>query len=77
MPNITAPVANSSVALNSTVIADFSCNDGSGVGVATCVGTVADGAAINTSSLGAKTFTVTATDLEGKVRTTTVNYTVV
>lgn len=74
---ITAPVANSSVALNSTVIADFSCNDGSGVGVATCVGTVADGAAINTSSLGAKTFTVTATDLEGKVRTTTVNYTVV
>ena len=56
---------------------NFSCNDGTGVGVASCVGTVANGAAINTSTLGAKTFTVTATDLEGKVGTKTVTYTVV
>ncbi len=74
---ITAPVANSNVARNSTVLANFSCNDGTGVGVASCVGTVANGAAINTSTLGAKTFTVTATDLEGKVGTKTVTYTVV
>lgn len=74
---ITAPVANQSVAKNSTVLANYSCSDGTGVGVATCVGTVANGAAINTSTLGAKTFTVTASDNEGKVSTTSVTYTVV
>ena len=73
---ITAPVADASIARNATVLADFSCSDGNGVGVASCVGTVADGAPINTASAGAKTFTVTATDNEGKVATTTVTYTV-
>ena len=74
---ITAPVANQVIVRNSTVIADFSCNDGTGVGVATCVGTVADGAAINTSTLGAHSFTVTSTDTQGLVGTKTVTYTVV
>ncbi len=78
-PKITigAPVADATVVRNSVVPAAFACDDGSGVGVASCVGTVANGAPINTSSLGAKTFTVTATDLEGKVGSKTVTYTVV
>jgi dehydratase len=74
---VTSPTANQTVVQGSSLVADFSCDDGTGVGVASCVGTVADGASINTSTLGAKTFTVTATDNEGKVATTTVNYTVV
>lgn len=75
---IASPVADQVVIQNSSLVADFSCDDGaSGVGVASCVGTVADGASINTSSLGTKTFTVTATDNEGKVGSKTVTYTVV
>jgi dehydratase len=74
---IASPVADQVVTQGSTVLADFTCDDGTGVGVATCVGTVADGAAINTATLGAKTFSVTSTDLEGKSRTVTVDYTVV
>lgn len=74
---ITSPVADQTVTRNSTVPAAFTCDDGNGVGVATCVGTVADGAAIDTSTLGTKTFTVTASDLEGKVSTKSVTYTVV
>lgn len=74
---IASPVADQSIVQGTTVLADFTCDDGTGVGVASCVGTVADGAAINTSTLGAKTFTVTATDNEGKVGSLTVNYTVV
>lgn len=73
---ITSPAANQVVARNATVLADFACNDGTGVGVASCTGTVADGVAIDTATAGTKTFTVTATDNEGKVGTKTVTYTV-
>ena len=74
---IASPVADQVIVRNTVVPASFSCDDGGGVGVATCVGTVANGAAINTSTVGAKTFTVTSTDNEGKIATATVNYTVV
>ena len=74
---VTSPTVDQVIVRNAVVPAGYSCNDGSGVGVATCVGTVANGAAIDTSTLGAKTFTVRATDLEGKVSTQTVAYTVV
>jgi hypothetical protein len=73
---ITTPVEGATYPRNSALVADFSCSDGDGVGVASCVGTVADGATISTATAGAKTFTVTATDNEGKVSTKTVNYTV-
>lgn len=75
---IDAPVADQQIVRNSTVLADYSCNDGAaGVGVASCVGTVADGAAIDTSTLGTHTFTVTATDLQGLTGSATVSYTVI
>lgn len=73
---IGAPTANQTVVRNSVVPASYSCAD-AGVGVASCVGTVANGAPINTATLGAKTFTVTATDNEGKFSTAVVSYTVV
>ena len=74
---VTAPAVDQVVVRNSVVRASYACDDGTGVGVATCVGTVANGAAIDTSTVGAKTFTVRSTDTEGKVSTTTVNYSVV
>lgn len=78
-PKITvvAPQANQTIVQGATVLADFSCDDGTGVGVASCVGTVPDGAAIDTSTLGPHTFTVTATDNEGKVATRNTSYTVI
>ena len=57
--------------------ADFSCADTGGSGLASCVGTVADGQAINTATLGQKTFTVTATDAAGNTRVLDRTYTVV
>jgi dehydratase len=74
---ITAPTAGQTITQGATVLAGYSCSDGSGVGVATCTGTVANGAPLNTSTLGSKTFTVNASDNEGKTSSKTVSYTVV
>jgi hypothetical protein len=74
---IAKPVDGSKIVRNATVLADFSCDDGGGVGVQSCVGTVAKGTKIDTATLGTKSFTVTATDKEGKVGTKTVTYSVV
>jgi hypothetical protein len=54
------------------VPAVFSCFDDGGV--ASCAGTAANGANIDTSTLGSHTFTVTATDLSGNTTTATANY---
>jgi hypothetical protein len=53
--------------------ADYECTD-AGSGIASCVGTVADGALFDRSSAGTKTFTVTATDNAGNTHTETVTY---
>lgn len=60
------------------VTAGFSCTaDSPATSISSCVGTVDDGSAIDTSSAGTKAFTVTATDGLGQTRTVTRNYTVV
>jgi hypothetical protein len=59
------------------VLADYSCADEGGSGLASCDGDVADGEAIDTSSLGDKAFTVTATDGAGNETAVTHHYTVV
>lgn len=71
---LTAPVNGATYAPNQVVKAVYTCADT--VGVASCTGTVATGASIDTSTLGSKTFTVTATDTAGNAQTTTVTYTV-
>lgn len=51
--------------LNQVVLASYSCTDTGGTGVASCTGTVADGAPIDTATVGTKTFQVDATDSAG------------
>jgi hypothetical protein len=73
--SIAAPLAGGQFLQNSQQIADFSCAD-EGLGVESCVGTVADGANVNTSTIGYHTFKVTATDAAGNVTEQEVQYVV-
>ena len=60
------------------VDAVFACADPpDGSGLASCSGTTADGAPIDTGTLGAHTFTVSASDTAGEQSTQSVTYTVV
>ena len=72
--NITVPASSAIYTTGTAVVADYACSDD--VAVSTCVGDVADGSAIDTSSPGAKTFTVTATDTSGRTTSSQVTYTV-
>jgi uncharacterized delta-60 repeat protein len=74
---IAAPVAGT-YEVGALVVANYTCVDNAGgVGLATCEGTVAHGAAIDTSTLGTYTFTVTAVDHAGNEDSQTVTYTVI
>lgn len=79
-PTITlmTPADGAVYKLNQVVNADFSCEDEvGGSGVASCVGTVANGTTIDTSSVGTKSFTVNASDNAGNhAQAVTHNYTV-
>lgn len=73
--SITSPTAGNYF-LNQAVTVAFTCTDG-GSGIASCVGTSANGSSLNTASIGAKVFTVSATDNVGNSATpTNVNYTI-
>ena len=72
-----SPVNGDSVALGSEVIVDYSCSDEGGSGLVSCEGNVADGAALDTSTLGPKTVTVSARDGAGNVATASVTVEVV
>jgi Ca2+-binding RTX toxin-like protein len=75
---LTTPPNGAAYFLNQTVPALYSCRDESGgSGLKTCQGIVASGAAINTSSVGTKTFTVTATDNAANTASVAHTYTVV
>ena len=71
------PVDGATFVQDEQVAADFSCSDAGGSGIDTCAGTVVDGSPIDTSTVGTKTFDVTATDAAGNSRTVTRSYTVV
>ena len=74
---LTTPAANATYAQGATVNAAFSCADEpGGSGIATCVGSVANNTAIDTSTLGSHSFTVDATDNAGNPSSVTHNYTV-
>ncbi|MGH3129541.1 MAG: PxKF domain-containing protein, partial [Gaiellaceae bacterium] len=73
---VTNPPDGTSYVLNQTVLANYSCQDAGGSGLASCAGPAASGAAIETSVLGGHAFTVTATDIAGNVATATRSYAV-
>lgn len=69
------PEEGASYAVGEEVFADYECSDEpGGSGLLSCVGDVADDAALDTATPGSKTFTVTATDDAGNTATTTVGY---
>ena len=75
---ITSPANDASYTKGQTVNASYGCHEGAGgPGIASCSGTVADGAAIDTSTAGSHTFTATATSSDGQSTTISVSYTVV
>jgi hypothetical protein len=64
--------------LGQQVAASYSCADeDGGSGLASCTGSVANGGAVDTASVGEKSFTVSATDNAGNPASTTVTYSVV
>jgi Tol biopolymer transport system component len=75
---LTTPAEGATYALNQPLNADYSCQDeAGGSGLQSCRGTVANGSAIDTASVGTKTFTVTATDNAGNQTSISRTYSVV
>jgi len=72
--SISAPTATNYL-LHQSVPAQYQCTD-NGSGVASCSGTVANNAAINTAAVGANTFTVNASDAVGNASSASVAYNV-
>jgi large repetitive protein len=72
---LTTPPNGATYTQGQVVNAGYSCSDSSGV--ATCIGTVANLAQINTATIGSKSFTVNATDALGNASSLTHNYSVV
>ena len=73
--SVTQPVWGGILAVGATVNAAFSCSDAT-AGIASCNGTLASGAALDTATTGARVFSVSATDQAGNATTTHVSYTV-
>lgn len=69
---ITAPYDGAIYGYQQVVSAAYSCSDPSGV--ASCSGTAAVGAAVDTSTQGAKSFTVDSSDTKGNTASKTVDY---
>jgi subtilisin-like proprotein convertase family protein len=74
-PAITLNAPGETYFINQPVNASYSCSDG-GSGLTACTGTLPSGAAINTSAIGAWTFTVTATDAAGNAADVSNHYAV-
>ncbi|MHB1880185.1 MAG: Ig-like domain-containing protein [Acidimicrobiales bacterium] len=72
--DLVAPTDGAVYTVGQTVDASYTCSDVASYGIATCTGTVPDGSAIDTSTVGTHTFTVNATDLRGTPATQSVSY---
>jgi hypothetical protein len=73
----TPPTGTPTYTYGETVDASYSCTAGVGSTISTCAGPVASGSAINTTSVGSNSFTVTATDADGQTTSVTNSYNVV
>ena len=75
---ISTPSDGATFVKGQAVAAGYSCRDeAGGSGLASCTGTVANGALIDTSTVGSHTFTVTGADTAGNSATATSTYKVV
>jgi hypothetical protein len=74
--SITTPASGAGYKLGQAVAANYGCTDVGGSGLATCVGPVVNGAAIDTSTVGAKSFKVDASDNAGNSSSLTSLYAV-
>jgi CSLREA domain-containing protein len=75
---LTTPAQGAVYTLNQAVLAHYTCEDeAEGSGLASCVGDVPDGAAIDTASVGPNAFTVTAEDNAANTASLTHAYSVV
>jgi hypothetical protein len=77
--SISAPASGATYAVGQVVDSSFTCADGAGgTGIASCLDQNGDpsGTAIDTSTTGQHTFTVTATSKDGLIGTASVTYTV-
>ncbi len=70
---ISSPSPLATYQFGEVIAAGYSCAD-NGSGLSTCAGPVSDGAAIDTHSVGTRTFTVHATDVVGHESSATVTY---
>jgi Big-like domain-containing protein len=74
---LTRPADGATYGVNEPLVAAYSCADeAGGSGLDSCVGSVADGAPIDTASVGSSSVTVTASDVAGNVAATTHTYTI-
>ena len=73
---VSTPASGATYTRGASVVANYSCFDAV-AGIATCSGTVANSAQIDSNSVGSFTFSVTATDAAGNTTTTDVTYQVV
>jgi hypothetical protein len=75
--NITTPAEGAVFQQGQIVGAAYSCSDdANGTGISGCAGPVAPGAALDTGTVGAKSFTVNASDNAGNTASATRTYTV-
>jgi DNA-binding beta-propeller fold protein YncE len=75
---ISSPADGDTYVVGQSLRASYTCaRVAGGDPVSSCAGTLADGATIDTSTAGRRTFTVTATDVAGLLTKQTVSYTVV
>ena len=75
--SIASPGDGATYTQGQVVNASYSCTPAEGATVKTCAGTVANGAPIDTSTVGSHSFTVNTEDEEGAKGSKTVSYTVV
>lgn len=75
---LTTPPEGAVYLLGQTVNANYACQDeAGGSGLSSCVGDVPNGSPIDTGSVGARTFTVTASDNAGNTASATSTYRVI
>jgi hypothetical protein len=74
-PRITVNAPNGSYLLNQAVAVNFACDDG-GSGVTACAGSAPSGSPVDTSSVGPRSFAVTAADAAGNTASAAVSYAV-